>query len=132
MKDMPSITQEERSISAIRAGRFAIGWSQADLASASGVSEVSIARMESGALSPRLSTISKVQGALEDAGVSITHNQPPGGFSLALTPDAVATSRRRYTSRTPKAGHEQDKTPTSAITSKAGRRQDSNPPLTMT
>ena len=129
---MPSITQEERSISAIRAGRFAIGWSQADLAGASGVSEVSIARMESGALSPRLSTISKVQGALEDAGVSITHNQPPGGFSLSLTPDAVATSRRRYTTKAPKAGQEQVKTQTTALSSKAGRQQEKKPPSTKT
>ena len=121
---VPSISQEERSISAIRAGRFAIGWSQAELANASGVSEVSIARMESGAHSPRLSTISKVQTSLEDAGVFITHNQPPGGFSLALTPGAVATSRRRYTSKAPKAGQEQVKTPTTTLSSKAGRQQD--------
>lgn len=130
---MPSISQEARSISAIRAARFAIGWSQAELATASGVSEVSIARMESGAISPRLSTISKVQTALEDAGVFITHNQPPGGFSLALTPDAVATSRRRYdTPRTTgaEAGLEQDDKSTTALPSKAGQEHKSNPPST--
>ena len=111
----PSFGQEARAVSAIRAARFAIGWSQAELASASGVSEVSIARMESGALSPRLSTLSKVQTALEEAGVSITLNQPPGGYSLALTPDAVATSRRRYPTKGTdargtgtQAGHRQD------------------------
>lgn len=128
-----SISQEVRSISAIRAARFAIGWSQAELATASGVSEVSIARMESGALSPRLSTISKVQTALEDAGVFITHNHPPGGFSLALTPDAVATSRRRYdTPRTTsaEAGQEQDTKTTTDLPSKAKQEHKSNPPST--
>ena len=103
---MPSLSPEAQAVSAVRAARFALNWSQADLANASGVSEVSIARMESGALSPRLSTISKIQNALEVAGVSITLNQPPGGYSLALTPEAVATSRRRYDIKAPKAGPE--------------------------
>jgi len=85
-------------VSAIRAGRLALGWTQGDLAGASGVSEVSIARMETSAISPRLGTISKIQGALQDAGVSININQPPGGFTLSLTPSAVAVSRKRYVS----------------------------------
>jgi transcriptional regulator with XRE-family HTH domain len=91
-----SVSQEERVVAAIRAARFAIGWSQADMAAASGVSEVSIARMEAGLISPRLSTITKVQTSLELAGVQITLNQPTGGFSLAVDSGAVAESRRRY------------------------------------
>jgi transcriptional regulator with XRE-family HTH domain len=91
-------TQEEMVVSAVRAGRLALGWTQGDLASASGVSEVSIARMETSAISPRLGTISKIQGALQDAGVTININQPPGGFTLSLTPSAVAVSRKRYVS----------------------------------
>jgi transcriptional regulator with XRE-family HTH domain len=91
-------TQEQMVVSAIRAGRLALGWTQGDLAGASGVSEVSIARMETSAISPRLGTISKIQGALQDAGVTININQPPGGFTLSLTPSAVAVSRKRYVS----------------------------------
>lgn len=89
-------TQEEMVVSAVRAGRLALGWTQGDLATASGVSEVSIARMETSAISPRLGTISKVQGALQSAGVTITINQPSGGFTITLTPEAVTASRKRY------------------------------------
>lgn len=96
---MLSLSGQAQAISAVRAARFALHWSQADLAHASGVSEVSIARMESGAISPRLSTLSKVQHALETAGVTITLNQPPGGYTLALSADAVKTSRRHYDSK---------------------------------
>jgi transcriptional regulator with XRE-family HTH domain len=106
-------------VSAVRAARLALNWSQANLASTSGVSEVSIARLESGALSPRLSTLSKLQSALDAAGVTITLNQPTGGYTLALTAAAVATSRRRYDGNAPKAGHEQD-----GSTAQAGQQQD--------
>jgi transcriptional regulator with XRE-family HTH domain len=92
----PPPTQEDIVVSAVRAGRLALGWTQGDLATASGVSEVSIARLETSAISPRLGTISKIQGALQVAGVAITLNQPAGGFTLALSPAAVAESRRRY------------------------------------
>ena len=92
----PLPTQEDQVVSAIRAGRLALGWTQGDLAGASGVSEVSIARLETSAISPRLGTISKVQGALQSAGVAITINQPSGGFTMTLNPQAVAESRRRY------------------------------------
>ena len=44
----PSITREERLLLAIRGARVSLGWTQADLAKASGVSEVTIARMETG------------------------------------------------------------------------------------
>jgi len=89
-------THQEVIVSAVRAGRLALGWTQGDLATASGVSEVSIARLETSAISPRLGTISKIEGALQSAGVAITLNQPAGGFTLALSPEAVAQSRSRY------------------------------------
>jgi transcriptional regulator with XRE-family HTH domain len=95
----PSLpTQEEMLVAAVRAARLALGWTQGDLATASGISEVSIARLETSAISPRLGTISKVQGALQDAGATININQPAGGFTLTLTPEAVAGSRKRLTS----------------------------------
>lgn len=125
---MPSYDPQAQALSALRAARFALNWSQAVLATASGVSEISIARMESGAISPRLSTISKIQNALEEAGVSITLNQPPGGYSLALTQDAVATSRRRYGIKEPKAGPEQEGLTTGTTTAKAGQQHDTPHP----
>ena len=42
----PSITQEDRLVLAIRGARVSLGWTQADLAKASGVSEVTIALIE--------------------------------------------------------------------------------------
>jgi transcriptional regulator with XRE-family HTH domain len=53
----------------IRAARALIGWKQTDLASASGVSEMSIKNIERGATDPRASTLQLLQTALENAGV---------------------------------------------------------------
>jgi predicted transcriptional regulator len=53
----------------IRAARALIGWTQADLAQASGVSEVAIKNLERGATDPRVSTINNIQAAFETAGV---------------------------------------------------------------
>jgi predicted transcriptional regulator len=53
----------------IRAARALIGWTQADLAKASGVSEVAIKNLERGATDPRVSTINNIQAAFDKAGV---------------------------------------------------------------
>lgn len=53
----------------IRAARALIGWKQADLASASGVSEISIKNIERGATDPRSSTLGALQQAFLTAGV---------------------------------------------------------------
>lgn len=53
----------------IRAARALIGWKQTDLASASGVSEISIKNIERGATDPRGSTLSAIQEAFSKAGV---------------------------------------------------------------
>lgn len=53
----------------IRAARALIGWKQSELASASGVSEISIKNIERGATDPRSSTLSALQKAFFDAGV---------------------------------------------------------------
>ena len=53
----------------IRAARALLGWKQTDLASASGVSEISIKNIERGATDARGSTLGKIQAALEVAGV---------------------------------------------------------------
>jgi predicted transcriptional regulator len=53
----------------IRAARALIGWTQVDLAKASGVSEISIKNIERGATDPRASTLEAFQRAFEKAGV---------------------------------------------------------------
>lgn len=53
----------------IRAARALIGWTQIELASASGVSEISIKNIERGVTDPRRSTLEAIQTALESAGV---------------------------------------------------------------
>ena len=53
----------------IRAARALIGWTQADLALASGVSGVAIKNLERGVTDPRVSTVSNIQGAFDEAGV---------------------------------------------------------------
>ena len=52
----------------IRAARALIGWTQVDLAKASGVSEISIKNIERGATDPRASTLEAFQRAFEKAG----------------------------------------------------------------
>jgi transcriptional regulator with XRE-family HTH domain len=53
----------------IRAARALIGWKQSELASASGVSEISIKNIERGATDARASTLAAIQTALGKAGV---------------------------------------------------------------
>lgn len=53
----------------IRAARALIGWKQTDLATASGISEMSVKNIERGVTDPRASTLQAMQTALEQAGV---------------------------------------------------------------
>jgi transcriptional regulator with XRE-family HTH domain len=53
----------------IRAARALIGWTQTDLAQASGISQVAIKNLERGATDPRASTLTGIQNALDRAGV---------------------------------------------------------------
>jgi len=78
-----------RIISAIKAARSALGWSQPELARRSGVSVVTIARAESGAISPRISTIFALQKAIEEAGVIVQDNSPVNGYTLIVGPHAI-------------------------------------------
>ncbi|WP_370640744.1 helix-turn-helix domain-containing protein [Xanthobacter sp. NFH-44] len=59
------------SVRQVKAARAMLAWSQGDLAKASGVSEPTIARLESvdGPLGGRADTVSKIVAALEAAGV---------------------------------------------------------------
>lgn len=53
----------------IRAARALIGWKQSDLATASGVSEISIKNIERGATDARGSTLGAIQDAFLKSGV---------------------------------------------------------------
>jgi transcriptional regulator with XRE-family HTH domain len=68
------------SIRQIKAARALLGWSQSDLAQHSGVSEPTIARLESGEgqLGGREGTVRKIQAALEISGIEFTNGDQPG------------------------------------------------------
>ena len=53
----------------VRAARALLGWRQIDLSVHSGVPEISIKNLEVGRTDPRVSTLSKVEAALERAGI---------------------------------------------------------------
>jgi predicted transcriptional regulator len=53
----------------IRAARSLLGWRQADLAKASGISQVAIKNIERGATDPKASTLDAIQAAFDKAGV---------------------------------------------------------------
>ncbi len=74
------------SPSQIRAARALLGWKQAELASASGVSEISIKNIERGATDPRASTLSAIEAAFDAAGVIFMDAgvERPGGAGLRL------------------------------------------------
>jgi len=78
-------------VAALKTARYALRWSQQDLANASGVSKVTIARMEAGMMSPRLTTLSALQLAMERCGATFALNEPAGGFTLKV--DAKALER---------------------------------------
>lgn len=85
-----------RIISAIKAARSALGWSQPELARRSGVSVVTIARAESGAINPRISTLLALQKSIEDAGVVIQDNSPINGYTLIIQPEAIEVSNKNF------------------------------------
>jgi predicted transcriptional regulator len=69
------------TIRQIKAARALLGWSQTDLARRSGISEPTIARLESvdGQLGGREETVRKIRTALENSGIEfIDENGGPG------------------------------------------------------
>lgn len=73
------------SIRQVKAARSLLAWSQGDLAGASGISEPTIARLESqdGELGGRADTAAKIIDALEQAGVEfIAENGGGAGVRL--------------------------------------------------
>jgi len=68
------------SIRQVKAARALLAWSQGDLADASGVSEPTVARLESqdGELGGRADTAAKIVAALEAAGVIFVEENGEG------------------------------------------------------
>jgi transcriptional regulator with XRE-family HTH domain len=58
----------------IRAARALLGWKQRELATAAGISEVSIKNVERGVVDSRGSTLNAIQGAFDRAGVIFLDN----------------------------------------------------------
>jgi transcriptional regulator with XRE-family HTH domain len=69
----------------VKAARALLGWSQSDLAHRSGVSEPTIARLESteGALGGREGTAEKIRKSIEAAGVQFIEENG-GGLGVRL------------------------------------------------
>jgi transcriptional regulator with XRE-family HTH domain len=68
------------SIRQIKAARALLGWSQADLAEASGVSHPTVKRLEAqdGELGGRAATGERLLKALESVGIEFTNSGEPG------------------------------------------------------
>ncbi|MCH8951553.1 MAG: helix-turn-helix domain-containing protein [Proteobacteria bacterium] len=68
------------SIRQVKAARALLGWSQKDLAGASGISEPTIKRLEArqGGLGGRQATVDAIRAALESGGVEFTDSERPG------------------------------------------------------
>lgn len=73
------------SVRQIKAGRALLGWSQSDLAAKSGVSEPTIARLESmdGQLGGREATAQRIRAALEEGGIQFI-DENGGGPGVRL------------------------------------------------
>lgn len=79
----------------VKAARALLGWSQSDLAQESGVSEPTVARLESmdGDLGGRKLTAEKIRTAIERAGVTFI-DENGGGSGVRLRKRSREKSRR--------------------------------------
>ena len=70
----------------IRAARALLGWNQADLAKAASVSIATVRRMEAqmGPVMGYVSTLMRIQSALENAGIRFLDNDAEGGIGVRL------------------------------------------------
>jgi transcriptional regulator with XRE-family HTH domain len=71
----------------IRAARALLGWTQGDLAKTSGVGIATIQRMEkrNELMTGYVSTLMRLQEALEKAGIQFIDDDEAGGYGLRLT-----------------------------------------------
>jgi transcriptional regulator with XRE-family HTH domain len=82
---------ESITIRQVKAARALVGWSQSHLARHSGVSEPTVARLESadGKLGGRGDTVRKIRAALEAYGIEFTNGDQPG---VRLTKTAASSA----------------------------------------
>jgi transcriptional regulator with XRE-family HTH domain len=97
----------------LRMARAAVGWGVRELAERAGVTANTVTRIENGA-DAKQSTMDRLQGALEAAGVEFTNGDQPGvrltRATAARSPEAVAPPKpqaetksiRGQTASTPK------------------------------
>lgn len=76
----------------VRAARAMLGWRQADLARAAGISAIAIKSLERGLTEPRLSTVAAIERALAAAGVVLIDADSGGGPGVRFK-GAVADAR---------------------------------------
>jgi transcriptional regulator with XRE-family HTH domain len=83
------------SVRQVKAARSLLGWSQSDLANRSGVSEPTIARLESsdGELGGREKTAQKIRAALEAGGIEFIFENG-GGAGVRLRKSAKGKPRK--------------------------------------
>ena len=79
----------------VKAARALLGWSQADLAEKSGVSEPTVARLESveGELGGREHTAEKIRAAITTAGIEFI-DEDGGGLGVRLRKRSKGKSRK--------------------------------------
>jgi len=70
----------------IRAARALLGWRQQDLSKASGVGTATIRRIEKSdrEMTGYVSTMVRIQAALEQAGIQFINDDEVGGFGLRM------------------------------------------------
>jgi transcriptional regulator with XRE-family HTH domain len=73
-------------VAQIRAARALLGWRQEDIAEAAKISVATIRRIESQEelMTGNVSTLLKIQAALEQAGIQFIDEDETGGFGLRL------------------------------------------------
>jgi transcriptional regulator with XRE-family HTH domain len=97
----------------LRMARAAVGWGVRELAERAGITANTVTRIENGA-DAKQSTMDRLQGALEAAGVEFTNGDQPGvrltlaaaarsaEAAAASKPSAAAKAVRGQTANTPK------------------------------
>lgn len=74
----------------LRSARHALGWSQHQLAERSGISRITIARLEGGKYSPKIKTIQALLAAVSQAGIELDLEHPLGGFQMVVSSEAIS------------------------------------------
>lgn len=73
----------------IKAGRALLGWSQAELATRSGIARATVARIEALMMLPRLDTVGKLRQAFKDGGVVFHDDDVGNGFTIVVSDKTI-------------------------------------------